>query len=134
MEKAADAFRTISEVSIELNLPQYVLRFWETKFNRLRPLKRAGGRRYYRPEDLALLRHIQTLLYDEGYTIKGVQRILRRSGLSKEALRQSELSDGDHLTEDMASSLSKKSTKNDVRNAIKVAILELETARNMLKD
>ncbi len=75
--KSVAAFRTISEVSTELDVPQHVLRFWETKFTQLRPLKRGGGRRYYRPEDVALLRRIHGLLYREGYTIKGVQRVLR---------------------------------------------------------
>ncbi len=75
--KSAAAFRTISEVSGELDVPQHVLRFWETKFAQVRPLKRAGGRRYYRPEDIALLRRIRDLLYADGYTIKGVQRLLR---------------------------------------------------------
>jgi DNA-binding transcriptional MerR regulator len=75
--KSVAAFRTISEVSAELDVPQHVLRFWETKFGQLRPLKRGGGRRYYRPEDVALLRRIHGLLYREGYTIKGVQRVLR---------------------------------------------------------
>jgi len=77
--KSVAAFRTISEVSGELDVPQHVLRFWETKFTQLRPLKRGGGRRYYRPEDLELLRRIHGLLYREGYTIKGVQRVLRTS-------------------------------------------------------
>ena len=75
--KSASAFRTISEVATELNLPQHVLRFWETKFNQIHPLKRGGGRRYYRPEDIDLLRQIRGLLYDNGYTIKGVQKLLR---------------------------------------------------------
>ncbi len=75
--KSVSAFRTISEVSAELDVPQHVLRFWETKFIQLRPLKRGGGRRYYRPEDVALLRRIHGLLYGEGYTIKGVQRVLK---------------------------------------------------------
>ncbi len=75
--KSAGAFRTISEVARELDLPQHVLRFWETKFNQVRPLKRGGGRRYYRPEDIQLLRRIRDLLYSEGYTIKGVQKLLR---------------------------------------------------------
>lgn len=74
--KSAQAFRTISEASEQLSVPQHVLRFWETKFPQLKPLKRGGGRRYYRPEDLALLRRISGLLYTEGYTIKGVQRLL----------------------------------------------------------
>lgn len=74
--KSAQAFRTISEASERLNVPQHVLRFWETKFPQLKPLKRGGGRRYYRPEDLALLKRIADLLYTQGYTIKGVQRLL----------------------------------------------------------
>jgi DNA-binding transcriptional MerR regulator len=78
--KSAAAFRTISEVAEDLDVPQHVLRFWETKFSQVRPLKRGGGRRYYRPEDVELLRHIRDLLYTEGYTIKGVQRLLRESG------------------------------------------------------
>jgi DNA-binding transcriptional MerR regulator len=77
--KSAQAFRTITEASEELNVPQHVLRFWETKFPRLKPLKRAGGRRYYRPDDIALLRRIADLLYTQGYTIKGVQRLLAES-------------------------------------------------------
>ena len=77
VEKSAQAFRTISEVATELDVPQHVLRFWESKFSQVRPLKRGGGRRYYRPEDIDLLRRIRTLLYDDGYTIKGVQRLLK---------------------------------------------------------
>ncbi len=79
--KAATAFRTISEVADDLQIPQHVLRFWETKFPQLKPLKRGGGRRYYRPEDIALLRRISDLLYTQGYTIKGVQRLLRDGGM-----------------------------------------------------
>ncbi|MCZ8150042.1 MAG: MerR family transcriptional regulator, partial [Roseomonas sp.] len=78
--KAATAFRTISEVADDLQIPQHVLRFWESKFPQLKPLKRGGGRRYYRPEDIALLRKISELLYTQGYTIKGVQRLLRDGG------------------------------------------------------
>ena len=78
--KDEDAFKTISEVAAELGLPQHVLRFWETKFNRIKPLKRGGGRRYYRPDDVNLLKGISRLLYDQGYTIKGVQRILKSRG------------------------------------------------------
>ncbi len=80
--KSPDAFRTISEVAADLDVPQHVLRFWETKFSQIRPLKRGGGRRYYRPEDVDLLRRIRTLLYGEGYTIKGVQKVLREGGRS----------------------------------------------------
>ena len=78
--KAAGAFRTISEVADELHIPQHVLRFWETKFPQVKPLKRGGGRRYYRPDDISLLRRISDLLYIQGYTIKGVQRLLREGG------------------------------------------------------
>lgn len=81
LEKSSSAFRTISEVADELDVPKHVLRFWEGKFNQLRPMKRGGGRRYYRPEDVDLLRGIRWLLYSDGYTIKGVQRILRDSGV-----------------------------------------------------
>lgn len=78
--KAPNAFRTISEVADELHIPQHVLRFWETKFPQVRPLKRGGGRRYYRPDDIGLLKRIADLLYTQGYTIKGVQRLLREGG------------------------------------------------------
>jgi DNA-binding transcriptional MerR regulator len=78
--KGPEAFRTISEVAEELDLPQHVLRFWETRFHQVKPLKRAGGRRYYRPEDVDLLKGIRLLLYDEGFTIKGVQRLLKDKG------------------------------------------------------
>jgi DNA-binding transcriptional MerR regulator len=81
VEKAPDAFRTISEVAQELDVPQHVLRFWESRFHEIRPMKRGGGRRYYRPNDLDLLRGIRHLLYSEGYTIRGVQRLLREQGL-----------------------------------------------------
>jgi DNA-binding transcriptional MerR regulator len=85
-QKAPTAFRTISEVADDLQIPQHVLRFWETKFPQLKPLKRGGGRRYYRPEDIALLRRISDLLYTQGYTIKGVQRLLREGGLEEAEL------------------------------------------------
>jgi len=78
--KSASAFRTISEVAKELDLPQHVLRFWESKFPQIKPMKRGGGRRYYRPEDLVMLRRIRDLLYNDGYTIKGVQKLLKENG------------------------------------------------------
>jgi DNA-binding transcriptional MerR regulator len=81
LNKAPDAFRTISEVADELDLPQHVLRFWESRFPHIKPMKRGGGRRYYRPEDIDLLRGIRHLLYGDGYTIRGVQRILREQGV-----------------------------------------------------
>jgi DNA-binding transcriptional MerR regulator len=99
--KAPDAFRTISEVAEELDLPQHVLRFWETRFTHIKPLKRGGGRRYYRPQDVELLRGIRHLLYGEGYTIRGVQRLLKEQGLrfviaaSHGAIETSIIADGD---------------------------------------
>jgi DNA-binding transcriptional MerR regulator len=80
MDKSSEAFRTITEVAESLDLPQHVLRFWETRFSQIKPLKRAGGRRYYRPEDVQLITAIRRLLYDEGFTIRGVQRLLREKG------------------------------------------------------
>jgi DNA-binding transcriptional MerR regulator len=87
-KKAQGAFRTISEVADELDVQQHVLRFWETKFSQVKPLKRGGGRRYYRPEDVALLKHIHHLLYTEGYTIKGVQKLLKGQGKNQIAAQQ----------------------------------------------
>src|SRR5215212_9495904 len=81
LDKSPDAFRTISEVAEDLDVPQHVLRFWETRFPQIKPLKRGGGRRYYRPDDVELLRAIRHLLYGEGYTIRGVQRILKEQGV-----------------------------------------------------
>jgi DNA-binding transcriptional MerR regulator len=81
VEKSPDAFRTISEVAEGLDVPQHVLRFWESRFREIKPMKRGGGRRYYRPEDVDLLRGIRHLLYGEGYTIRGVQRLLREQGV-----------------------------------------------------
>jgi DNA-binding transcriptional MerR regulator len=82
VEKAPEAFRTISEVAEEINVPQHVLRFWESRFAQIKPMKRGGGRRYYRPDDVDLLRGVRHLLYGEGYTIRGVQRILREEGIA----------------------------------------------------
>ncbi|MEO3429835.1 MerR family transcriptional regulator [Pelagibius sp. CAU 1746] len=116
--KSAAAFRTISEVSDELEVPQHVLRFWEGKFSQVRPLKRGGGRRYYRPEDISLLRRIRDLLYSEGYTIKGVQRLLRegrgKDGEAPDEVPESPGSDGQ-------------------AKAIQAAIDELSELRDMLK-
>jgi DNA-binding transcriptional MerR regulator len=81
LDKAPDAFRTISEVADDLDIPQHVLRFWETRFSQIKPMKRSGGRRYYRPDDVDLLKGIRRLLYGEGYTIRGVQRILKEHGI-----------------------------------------------------
>ena len=81
--KSPEAFRTISEVSKDLSLPQHVLRFWETKFVQIKPIKRGGGRRYYRPEDVMLLKGIKNLLYNDGYTIRGVQKVIKENGTKK---------------------------------------------------
>ncbi|WP_193371242.1 MerR family transcriptional regulator [Pelagibius marinus] len=117
--KSAAAFRTISEVSDELDVPQHVLRFWEGKFSQVRPLKRGGGRRYYRPEDISLLRRIRDLLYSEGYTIKGVQRLLRegrgKDGGEEPAAAPVATGSGDRTKE------------------IQAAIDELSELRDMLK-
>lgn len=89
-EKSPAAFRTISEVAEDLDVPQHVLRFWESRFPQVKPLKRGGGRRYYRPEDVVLLRRIRQCLYQEGYTIKGVQRLLREGAVKVSVPRQAE--------------------------------------------
>jgi DNA-binding transcriptional MerR regulator len=106
VDKAPDAFRTISEVAEDLDLPQHVLRFWETRFTQIKPMKRGGGRRYYRPDDIDLLRGIRHLLYGEGYTIRGVQRILKDEGIKfvqsvwKAGAPQPERSPADHREPD----------------------------------
>ncbi len=114
LKKAPNAFRTISEVADDLHIPQHVLRFWESKFPQVKPLKRGGGRRYYRPDDIGLLRRISDLLYIQGYTIKGVQRLLREGGgaLSDDIPpptaeeRDPRLADGDDLPQEPISGLS----------------------------
>lgn len=83
MAKGPEAFRTISEAAEELGVPQHVLRFWETRFSFIRPMKRAGGRRFYRPQDITVLRGVRTLLHDDGYTIKGVQRLHKEQGVAR---------------------------------------------------
>ncbi len=89
--KSPEAFRTISEVSKDLSLPQHVLRFWETKFVQIRPIKRGGGRRYYRPEDIKLLKGIKNLLYNDGYTIRGVQKVIKEIGTKKILQKEHEI-------------------------------------------
>ena len=91
--KSPEAFRTISEVSKDLSLPQHVLRFWETKFVQIKPIKRGGGRRYYRPEDVKLLKGIKSLLYNDGYTIRGVQKVIKENGTKKLLTIQAENKD-----------------------------------------
>ena len=110
--KSPSAFRTISEVAKELNIPQHVLRFWENKFTLIKPMKRGGGRRYYRPKDLAILKRIQHLLYNDCYTIKGVQKILR-----KEVNKSNEV---------------KSNLLHNERNALNSIVIELEEIRQLL--
>ena len=126
--KSADAFRTISEVSRELDVPQHVLRFWESKFSQVSPLKRGGGRRYYRPEDIRLLERIRDFLYVDGFTIKGVQRVIRERGLK--AILAEEAETGDQSFSDDG-----KQTPGDnqiERRTILTAIAELSEIRKLL--
>jgi DNA-binding transcriptional MerR regulator len=134
--KSAAAFRTISEVATVLEVPQHVLRFWETRFPQVKPLKRGGGRRYYRPEDVALLQDIRRLLYSEGYTIKGVQRLLRDGALK--AGRSGSTSDPP-LPPPQVVSVSPplpapptSALPDSARSAIRAAIAELEDIRATL--
>ncbi|NQU58176.1 MAG: MerR family transcriptional regulator [Rhodospirillales bacterium] len=125
MTKSSSAFRTISEVAEQLDLPQHVLRFWETKFNTIKPMKRGGGRRYYRPQDIDVLRRIRGLLYDDGYTIKGVQKLFREGG--KEALK----GDPQSLTPKSPKSTPDKDT--DFQLKLKSIIGELEDLRVLVR-
>ncbi len=106
--KSPEAFRTISEVSKDLSLPQHVLRFWETKFVQIKPIKRGGGRRYYRPEDIELLKGIKYLLYNDGYTIRGVQKVIKENGTKK--IISKNLPNNDFTLDD-------ENNKNDNRKA-----------------
>lgn len=128
-EKSLTAFRTISEVSTELDIPQHVLRFWEGKFSNLKPLKRAGGRRYYRPEDLELLKRIRALLYDEGYTIKGVQKLIREGALR-------EASHGEAVAAAPAHSVEERAQGMDGAQQQELVALreELAALRDQLRD
>ena len=129
VEKSSSAFRTISEVAQDLDVPQHVLRFWETRFTQIRPLKRGGGRRYYRPEDVALLRLIRELLYDEGYTIKGVQKLMREGAL-KQRLTQLE---AEQLAEAEPASGAGPVTDDLVRQRLQTILAELESLRDRLR-
>ncbi|MBC8268246.1 MAG: MerR family transcriptional regulator [Rhodospirillaceae bacterium] len=120
MAKSSSAFRTISEVAEELDLPQHVLRFWESKFSVIKPMKRGGGRRYYRPQDIEILRRIRGLLYDDGYTIKGAQKLFREGG--KPSLNE----DKPKSSEDTSGKVSK------VQKELKSVLGELEDIRVLL--
>lgn len=133
--KSATAFRTISEVSTDLNVPQHVLRFWETKFPQIRPLKRGGGRRYYRPEDVELLRRIQALLYEERYTIKGVQRLLKEGRTSDPTPPLPEdIDDEDTPTADqlLADQPEPAGLPGDLRHELLMVLDELKALRGVL--
>ena len=131
LEKSSSAFRTISEVAQDLDVPQHVLRFWETRFTQIRPLKRGGGRRYYRPEDVALLRLIRELLYDEGYTIKGVQKLMREGAL-KQRLAQLE---AEQLAEQASPAMEAPgaSPADPLRQQLHSILAELESLRDRLR-
>jgi DNA-binding transcriptional MerR regulator len=126
--KSAEAFRTISEVADELEVPQHVLRFWESKFPQIKPLKRAGRRRYYRPDDVALLRRIRQCLYDQGYTIKGVQKLLREGALKSEEQRPSPA-----LTQGGGLAAPRAPRGEDVRKALTELRGELLALRKLLE-
>ena len=131
MTKSPSAFRTISEVAGELDLPQHVLRFWETKFSQLKPMQRGARRRYYRPEDITLLRCIRSLLYDDGYTIKGVQKLLRQGSISK---TESDTLKTEAQNAQTVSSVTKTEGKSTAaQRAVSAAVTELEVAREMLR-
>ena len=124
MAKGPEAFRTISEAADELHVPQHVLRFWETKFAFIKPMKRAGGRRFYRPADIAVLRGVRRLLHDEGYTIKGVQKLQREQGVK----RLVAAGEGDLPPSTEAAPASKARDKSGLLEALR----DLETAKARL--
>lgn len=133
VKKSASAFRTISEVSKELGVQQHVLRFWETKFSQVRPLKRGGGRRYYRPEDVELLKRIHELLYTEGYTIKGVQKLMREQG--KNAVLSGVGGVVDARDAEVVQKVQQGPGLNDSQKAILEAMLdELKALRQMVAE
>ena len=126
--KSPGAFRTISEVSNDLVVPPHVLRFWETKFPQIKPLKRGGGRRYYRPEDVALLRQIRQLLYNDGYTIKGVQRLLKEGALKNTA----QLGVATAIEPDKQKQPQNSTTGSREKAALRSIVDELQSLRKLL--
>jgi len=128
--KSAEAFRTISEVASDLDVPQHVVRFWETKFSQVRPMKRGGGRRYYRPEDVDLLRTIRSLLYNDGYTIKGVQKLLREGGVKPEET-SAETAPAAAELPDSATVATPQAEGSD-RGELKAILAELEALKKLL--
>jgi len=141
--KSAAAFRTISEVASDLDIPAHVLRFWESKFTQVKPLKRGGGRRYYRPEDIDLLRGIRELLYTDGYTIKGVQKLLREGGVKQILTAQSTEARTDHPVAPVtpaavapaAEAAADSAGGSDIRaEKLRQVLGELEDLRSLLKN
>jgi DNA-binding transcriptional MerR regulator len=143
MEKSPEAYRTIREVADAMDLPQHVLRFWETRFPQIRPLKRAGGRRYYRPDDIERLRLIRRLLYDEGYTIKGVQKLFKEQGVQAlsggaafhsgpPAERPSAAAPPAGLADDAAISAPRSKLADDDVKALREALAEIAAAERIL--
>jgi DNA-binding transcriptional MerR regulator len=130
--KGPDAFRTISEAAEELNVPQHVLRFWETKFAFIRPMKRAGGRRFYRPADIAVLRGVRRLLHDEGYTIKGVQKLHREQGVRR-LIAAGEGQPAPSMPRDAVRDAPAPAASGDT-DALLAALHDLESAKRRLDD
>jgi DNA-binding transcriptional MerR regulator len=133
--KSASAFRTISEVANELDLPQHVLRFWETKFQNIKPLKRGGGRRYYRPEEIALLKKIRDLLYNDGYTIKGVQKLFRENDgkIAPSPQLASDLHTKPIQVESSTDEAEIRGVSGTVRKELQSIVSELEELRRLVK-
>jgi len=139
-DKSPEAFRTISEVSKDLAIPQHVLRFWETKFIQIKPIKRGGGRRYYRPEDIEILKGIKNLLYNDGYTIRGVQKVIKENGTKKIILNSSKAqtksfteSKNQH-NEDLLSSVNNHySMSDDKRKKLMDVLNNLVTLKSSIK-
>ena len=132
LRKSAAAFRTISEASRELDIPAHVLRFWESKFSEVHPVKRAGGRRYYRREDIILLGRIRDLLYVDGYTIKGVQKLFKERGVPKPKLDELEIGQSE-VTSDRTQAETQSSRTSMKREELKQILRELEDIRATLK-
>lgn len=133
MAKGPHAFRTISEAAEELGVPQHVLRFWETKFSFIRPMKRAGGRRFYRPQDIAVLRGVRALLHDEGYTIKGVQKLHKEQGVRR--LSAAGEAAGTTLPADLASPAEPREAVDlagEARDRLTFALADLEAVKARL--
>jgi DNA-binding transcriptional MerR regulator len=132
--KSAAAFRTIAEVASELELPAHVLRFWESKFPQIKPLKRRGGRRYYRPEDVSLLRRIRSLLYTEGYTIKGVQRLLREGGAKPAQERSDTAASLPEHAPTTALQAAARPHEEAGKHQLRAVLNELQALRRLLRD